>query len=475
MSEPQSQPFVQSQAAHSHLQNTGTTTNLGVSSPAASISGYSIDSVKRTPSHKPPPRPSGGSSSGHGQGSSASPLKTMELAPASHRKKRKLSEKEIPVNLGASLAESAIYSQMLELESYIDSALARKKIEAEEFLKNPLRVSKLLRLYVFNTFAGQGGEATPEGSTEPPSWTLKITGRILEDGIDPTDLHALCKCPYPKFSSFFKKMTVYLDQNIYPENHVILWERSRSSAMHEGFEVKRKGDKEFTAVIRLEMDFVPEKHGLGTALQEILGIEVETHPRIIAALWQYIKSRKLQIPEDTSSFICDTPLQSIFGEEKVKFSAVAQKITNLLASPKPIHVEHRIRLSGNCPAGNSCYDILVDVPLVAEMEIPNFLANLEKTMDLKAFDQSISAAMKKLNDHCRRRDFFIGFSQSPAEFTNVLLTSQARDLKLLDGETYRNTEKERRSEFYNQPWVEDALIRYLNRKPSAGSEPSGSK
>lgn len=38
------------------------------------------------------------------------------------------------------------------------------------------------------------------------------------------------------------------------------------------------------------------------------------------------------------------------------------------------------------------------------------------------------------------------------------------------GDASRNAEKERRADFYNQPWVEDAVIRYLNRKPSGVNE-----
>jgi SWI/SNF-related matrix-associated actin-dependent regulator of chromatin subfamily D len=41
------------------------------------------------------------------------------------------------------------------------------------------------------------------------------------------------------------------------------------------------------------------------------------------------------------------------------------------------------------------------------------------------------------------------------------------------GQVGRNAEKERRSDFYNQPWVEDAVIRYLNRRPAKASEGPG--
>jgi SWI/SNF-related matrix-associated actin-dependent regulator of chromatin subfamily D len=64
----------------------------------------------------------------------------------------------------------------------------------------------------------------------------------------------------------------------------------------------------------------------------------------------------------------------------------------------------------------------------------------------------ISASIKKIHEHRRRRAFFLGFSQSPVEFINAMITSQSKDLKLVSGEPSRNVEKEKRADLYNQPW-----------------------
>ncbi|KAB1217358.1 hypothetical protein CJ030_MR4G020963 [Morella rubra] len=398
----------------------------------------------------------------------------MELTPAARRKKRKLSESQIPEKVAALLPESALFTQMLELEARIDAAMARKKIEIQDSLKNPHRVQKTLRIYVFNTFANQTQPNPENKDAEPPSWSLKIIGRILEDGKDPAVAGLMQKpsSSYPKFSSFFKKITIYLDQSLYPDNHVILWESARSPVLHEGFEVKKKGDKEFTAILRLEMNYVPEKYKLSPALTEVLGMEVEARPRIISAIWHYVKARRLQASDDPSSFICDPPLQKVFGAEIMKFAMVPQKISHHLTPQPPIHLEHKIKLSGNCPAGTTCYDVLVDVPFQLEKEMTTFLANTEDQKEIDASDELIRASIKKIHEHRRRRAFFLGFSLSPAEFINTLIASQSKDLKLAAGDASRNAEKERRSDFYNQPWVEDAVIRYLNRK-SAGSDAPG--
>ncbi|WVZ13808.1 hypothetical protein V8G54_011374 [Vigna mungo] len=467
-------------AAHAqiqaHLQAQGLTLNqnqgggLGSLGLSSAISTPGNASGKRIPL-KPPIRPVGFSPP-----NSFSPLRPMELTPASRRKKQKLPEKQLQDKVAAILPESALYTQLLEFESRVDAALARKKADIQEALKNPPCIQKTLRIYVFNTFANQIRTIPKKPSAEPPTWTLKIVGRILEDGVDPDQPGVVQKSTplYPKFSAFFKRVTISLDQRLYPDNHIIMWENARSPAPHEGFEVKRKGDKEFTVNIRLEMNYVPEKFKLSPALTEVLGIEVDTRPRIVAAIWHYVKARKLQNPNDPSFFHCDQPLQKVFGEEKMKFTMVSQKISSHLFPPQPILLEHKIKLSGNSPVGTACYDVMVDVPFPIQRELSALLANVEKSKEIETCDEAICGIIRKIHEHRRRRSFFLGFSQSPVEFINALIESQSRDLKLVSGEPSRNAEKERRSDFFNQPWVEDAVIRYLNRKPAVGSDAPGS-
>ncbi|XP_028771378.1 SWI/SNF complex component SNF12 homolog [Neltuma alba] len=481
IAQAQSKSQAHAQAAHAQLQahlqaqglslnpsQSGAFGNLGVSPPSFSTPGNS--SAKRL-ALKPPIRPIGFSPT-----NTASTLRPMELTPAARRKKQKLPEKQLQDKVAAILPESALYTQLLEFESRVDAALARKKVDIQEALKTPPCIQKTLRIYVFNTFANQVRTIPKKPNAEPPTWTLKIVGRILEDGVDPDQPGVVQRSNpnYPKFSSFFKRVTISLDQRLYPDSHIIMWENARSPAPHEGFEVKRKGDKEFTVNIRLEMNYVPEKFKLSPALVEVLGIEVDTRPRIVAAIWHYVKARKLQSPNDPSFFFCDPALQKVFGEEKMKFTMVSQKISQHLFSPQPILLEHRIKLSGNSPAASACYDVMVDVPFPIQRELSALLANVEKNKEIEACDESICAIIRKIHEHRKRRAFFLGFSQSPVEFINALIESQSRDLKLVAGEPSRNAEKERRSDFFNQPWVEDAVIRYLNRKPAAGSEAPGS-
>ncbi|XP_024519405.1 SWI/SNF complex component SNF12 homolog [Selaginella moellendorffii] len=421
----------------------------------------------------------------------AAAIKSGEANPAARRKRRKIGDRQIPDRVGALLPESALYSQLLEFEGRVDAALARKKLEIQESVQNPPRYQRTLRMYVFNTYANQVNNHDPHmgyNPGEPPSWTLRIMGRIVGDDGE-TESAAAKSLPFPKFSSFFKRITVQLDPAMYPENSTIVWDASRStgnnsggiissngsgggggSAPVEGFEIKRKGDKELTAIIRLDMKYTPERYKLSPPLAELLGVEVETRARIIAAFWHYIKGKKLQNPSDPTVVNCDLPLQRILGEDRVKFTSILNRLHQHLSAPQPIQLEHKIKLSGKNPAGNACYDIVVDVVTPLQKDMAMFLANMERHRDIEAYDELICSSIRKINEHRKRRAFFLGFSNSPVEFINGLIASQSRDLKIINGQASRNAEKERRSDFYCQPWVEDAVIRYLNRRTARVAE-----
>ncbi|MFS8011424.1 hypothetical protein Hanom_Chr14g01308971 [Helianthus anomalus] len=131
---------------------------------------------------------------------------------------------------------------------------------------------------------------------------------------------------------------------------------------------------------------------------------------------------------------------------------VSHKISSHLSPPPPIHLEHKMKLSGNSPAGNACYDVLVDVPLLVQKDLNALLANNEKTKEIEACDEAICTSIRKINEHRKRRAFFLGFSESPVEFIDALIESQGKDLKLLVGDANRNAEKESQADFYNQAW-----------------------
>lgn len=355
------------------------------------------------------------------------------------KKKQKLSEKQIQNRMPAPLPESRLYTELLEFEARIHVAAARKEKAIRAALCRDLSMHRMLRIYIFNTFSNQApGTAEPE----PPSWSLKITGRILEDEIMPQNLKPL----YPKFSSFFKKIVVILDKHLYPDDPVIIWESSRSATPVEGFEIKRKGDKEFTAIIQLEMSFVPEEFWLSPSLKELLGIAFNTRAGIIARLFNYVKRKRLQNPRDPTEFVCDAPLKRVFGENTMKFASVPQKISRQLSAMPPIEIRHHIRISGNAPGIDTCYDVLAKVPHPGKKEVQINLHENKEMMESR--DKVTNTYLKAIHERQKKRAIYLRFGQSPEYFIHEVIASQSGNLNLIGGEATSKHLADR----CNQPW-----------------------
>lgn len=78
--------------------------------------------------------------------------------------------------------ESAIFSRLLHYERRINDAINHRKSEIREAMFMPEHIRKRLRLYIYNTHAhtAKAGDASTSATTEPPSWTLTIHGRLVD-------------------------------------------------------------------------------------------------------------------------------------------------------------------------------------------------------------------------------------------------------------------------------------------------------
>lgn len=86
-----------------------------------------------------------------------------------------------------------------------------------------------------------------------------------------------------------------------------------------------------------------------------------------------------------------------------------------------------------------------------------FLDSTRHQRGIDSLDAKVQSDLTRLNAHRIRRAFFLGFSHSPATFIDHLIASQQRDLRQAmggegAGSVVREVHKERKSEFYKQPW-----------------------
>jgi len=355
--------------------------------------------------------------------------------------------------------ESQAYMDLLQFERKLDSTIMRKRLDIQEALKRPMKQKRKLRIFISNTsFPAKEGE---EGSVA--SWELRVEGRL----IDEDKRVEQNKTTKRKFSSFFKSLVIELDKDLYgPDNHLVEWHRTPTTQETDGFQVKRPGDVTVRCTILLLLDYQPLQFKLDQRLARLLGVHTQTRPVIISALWQYIKTHKLQDQHEKEFVNCDPYLKQIFQTERMKFAEIPQRLNPLLHPPDPIVINHTIsveELKQTETKKTACYDIDVEVDDTLKTQMNNFLLSTASQQEIQSLDNKIHETVETINSLKTSREFFLSFAKDPQLFINKWLQSQSRDLKTMTDVT-GNPEEERRVDYYYQPWVTEAVCRYFYGK-----------
>jgi SWI/SNF-related matrix-associated actin-dependent regulator of chromatin subfamily D len=75
----------------------------------------------------------------------------------------------------------------------------------------------------------------------------------------------------------------------------------------------------------------------------------------------------------------------------------------------------------------------------------------------------IHELIDQINQLRLNREFFLSFSDDPQDFICKWIVSQSRDLKSMK-DLHGNAEEERFSDFYQEPWTDEAVSRYFFNK-----------
>lgn len=387
------------------------------------------------------------------------PPKGENYGPA--KKKKKLADKILPQKVRDLVPESQAYMDLLAFERKLDATIMRKRLDIQEALKRPMKQKRKLRIFISNTFypAKEPATETEGGEGSISSWELRVEGRLLEDNKnDPNKIKR-------KFSSFFKSLVIELDKDLYgPDNHLVEWHRTHTTQETDGFQVKRPGDKNVRCTILLLLDYQPLQFKLDPRLARLLGVHTQTRPVIISALWQYIKTHKLQDAHEREYIVCDKYLEQIFGCPKMKFAEIPQRLNPLLHPPDPIVINHVITVEGGTEnKQTACYDIDVEVDDTLKNQMNSFLLSTASQLEIQGLDSKIHETVDTINQLKTNREFFLSFAKDPQTFIHKWIVSQSRDLKTMT-DVVGNPEEERRSEFYYQPWTQEAVSRYFFTK-----------
>ena len=163
-------------------------------------------------------------------------------------------------------------------------------------------------------------------------------------------------------------------------------------------------------------------------MARLLGLHTQTRPVIISALWQYIKTHKLQDAHEREFVNCDPFLRQIFQTERMKFAEIPQRLNPLLHPPDPIVINHLITvedLRQPDQKKTACYDIDVEVDDTLKTQMNSFLLSTASQQEIQSLDNKIHETVETINTMKTHREFYLSFAKDPQLFINKWLISQS--------------------------------------------------
>ncbi|KJA22667.1 hypothetical protein HYPSUDRAFT_201995 [Hypholoma sublateritium FD-334 SS-4] len=390
-------------------------------------------------------------------------------------KKRKLLDKSIPnvILQNPDFAQdSRMYQDLLEMERKLDWTMTRKRVEVQDAMARTPTTTRTLRIFMSHTVSGQLWQnvsdmpavtnfETGEGI---PAWAFKIEGRLLE----PANQRHKDKNPPRKFSTMIKRMVIELDRDpgLYPDGNIVEWPRATGhhNPVFDGFTVRRTGDLPTKIRVIMYLDHFPDQYKVLPELGSVLGIKEESRIGVIQTLWNYIKLQGLQDKVDRRIIRADDKLRPIFGAESIGFTKLPDLVNRFLVAPDPIILHYNLNPTVPPPERPSAWDVEIkteDTALKNRMAV-TVNASKESAQTLLKIDEEIALLAQSLQNSHMKRTFLESFANDPAQFIQTWLESQSRDLENImgsgpsEGATVRQEEL-KRSEFFQLPWVEEAV------------------
>lgn len=230
--------------------------------------------------------------------------------------------------------------------------------------------------------------------------------------------------------------------------------------------------------ITWEVKGQPKKYLLPQELSQVLGMTSDTKTNIISRLWQFIKLKGLSTSNEPATVEFTSPqLKAFFsgGGGEVKLPMIGQKLRKCLVPvgqqvlqyviPKPNEESEFVKSLSFVTAIPSDVLPYSGPPPGGASEADKLLRKVRHTRAVDLIDKDIKKMVEEINDRKRKRNFFMGFSQSPVDFITSLLESQQRDLKTMKNfQTNYPTSYSQRSHLFKDAWVHDATIRYLHQR-----------
>ena len=382
-------------------------------------------------------------------------------------KRYKTSDRVLPRQIRSFVPEGENYHQLLMLEKRLDSILQRVKIQFEHSVKdkNNFRLPRKLRMYISHSYIEPTPPSDPATPPDPLQWELKLEGKLLSQNSNDTP----DPLPSVRFSAFFSRVIFELDSELYgSDSHLLDWQgKEPPEEDKDGIRIKRMcDDRPVKCDILLQVLYDPPRFQLKPALAGLLGTQIQSQQGVLLALWSYIKSQGLQDAHNKEVINMDSHLRSLFSCDSLKFSQLRDALQPQLSAPDPIVVNYMISREG-LDKQFSVYDIDVECEDPSYAKIHQFIQNINQPQqEIIRTDQLINEQIERINDMKQSREFFMAYYQQPQRFLGDWMSSQTRDLKVMQ-ELDRKPDLERNSDNYQGEWTSDAVTKYIYLKVSS--------
>jgi len=192
--------------------------------------------------------------------------------------------------------------------------------------------------------------------------------------------------------------------------------------------------------------------------------------------WNYIRQNGLQEKSDRRRIRPDARLkpladQALGIKDVFQFHEIPTFIQTYLGPADSVIIPYVVRVDSSAVGELKAFDIEIDVDdYASKLKAKEVLVGLstETSQQIQELDEEISFAVMSVRNSKLKRDFLESFAKDPTSFIERWLASQARDLETLLGHESGLRGDLRRSDNFQLPWVEEAVVVHEGIRVSEG-------
>jgi hypothetical protein len=408
----------------------------------------------------------------------------------------------------ALLPQSKLFTQLQDAERRVDNEIVRRRNDilelygvskpvSEEQLSLIAAARRVVRVYIF-------GNRDKNDDT----WSLTIHGRVLlpecaVDGMHPGGGGSVAPQLHNKlimFTQCLKSLQIDLirdsDGAGGPENECIFWEKCKQDeepghakqSKDSRFQIVRQGGCPSKVRIKFEVDHVKSMYSLPDGLEELLGLPsglgkgLYSIPYIMGHIWNHAKRKGLLVQVgEVSKLKLDKLLADLMAisyktqgkvfhaedDQYVSYSAFSKSIQAMLTPSEPFTIEYL--MDNPDPFKPLCFDFHYEAPLMTSSQPALPPSLLERrgmhNAEMEDLDVDLAELYHKFCEHEAAHAILQSFALDPHHTMRQVLALHNKDPRVNPMLNTRGNEDAMeimsQSAPYKDPWVEDAIVRYL--------------